>query len=66
LLIRICTIAEQEIGAVGVAQGDGVEEGRAPVVVGDVDFGVTKADLESISPNRSFDGYFKNLDYFNY
>jgi len=47
LLIRICTVAEQEVGAIGVAQGDGVEEGRAPVVVGEVDLGVTQADLWS-------------------
>ena len=48
LLVRICAIAEQEVGAIGVAQGDGVEEGRAPVVVGDVDLSVAKADLKSI------------------
>ncbi len=45
LLIRVCTVAEQEVGAIGVAQGDGVEEGRTPVVVGEVDLGVTQTDL---------------------
>ena len=44
LPVRLCATLEQQLGTVGVAQGDRVEEGRAAVRVGYVHLGPAECD----------------------